>query len=136
MSTWWQRRSVLWAAAAVVALLALIPLGRWEARRHAQNEIRGIRSVLAAIGPLDQPSLDAYRIGVGPGLDCLLYKRAANPFALEICFDGAGRVVEGYDRRGGSPRIWSLREDPSASTVQIDGARALALVKRLSQPRP
>lgn len=124
-----------WAVSAVIAsaiLLALIPVGRWEARRHARHEMAGFRTVLAAIGPLDQPSLDAYRQGVGPGLDCLLYKRGANPFALEVCFQASGRVVETYDRRGSSPRIWSLREDPSASTVTIDGKQAEALVKRLS----
>jgi hypothetical protein len=121
--------------AAIVVLAALVPLGRWEGRRHARHEITGIRHVLALIGPLDQPSLDAYRIDVGPGLDCLLYRRGSNPFALEICFDRAGRVVEGYDRRGSSPRIWSLREDPSASTVHVDHAKALALVDRLSRPK-
>jgi hypothetical protein len=123
------------AAAIAIVLLALIPVGRWEARRHARHEVSGIRRVLAAIGPLDQPSLDAYRKGVGnPGLDCLLYKRGTNPFALEICFDAAGRVIEGYDRRGTGPKIWSLREDPTASTVHIDYARAEGLVTRLQQP--
>src|SRR5689334_16453378 len=118
---------------AVAALASLIPIGRWEARRHARHEVAGIHRVLAAIGPLEQPSLDAYRIGVGPGLDCLLYRRGANPFALEICFDASGRVVEAYDRRGTGPRIWSLREDPSASTVRIDPRAAHALVERLSR---
>jgi hypothetical protein len=128
------RRWVFAGLAGVVVLAALIPLGRWEGRRHARHEVAGIRGVLAAIGPLDQRSLDAYRIGVGPGLDCLLYRRGSNPFALELCFDGAGRVVEAYDRRGGSPKIWSLREDPSASSVRIDQAQAAALVDRLSRP--
>ncbi|MHB8643726.1 MAG: hypothetical protein ACYDA3_12675 [Gaiellaceae bacterium] len=128
-------RSLLAGLALVVVLLALIPIGRWEARRHARLEIAGIQRVLAAIGPLDQPSLDAYRKGVGnPGLDCLLYKRGTNPFALELCFDAAGRVIEGYDRRGKGPKIWSLREDPSASTVRIDYAQAEQLLARLQQP--
>lgn len=126
-----------WSAAAVAAavLLALIPVGRWEAHRHARHEMAGFRRVLAAIGPLDQSSLDAYRIGIGPGLDCLLYKRGANPYALEVCFQASGRVVETYDRRGSSPKIWSLREDPSSSSVFVDGRRAIALVQRLSSPR-
>lgn len=128
-------RWLLAAGALVVVLLALIPVGRWEARRHARHEVAGIRGVLAAIGPLDQPSLDAYRKGVGnPGLDCLLYKRGTNPFALEICFDAAGRVIEGYDRRGSGPKIWSIREDPTASTLHIDYAQAETLLKRLQQP--
>jgi hypothetical protein len=125
---------LLAAAVLVVALVVLIPIGRWEARRHARHELAGIRGVLAAIGPLDQPSLDAYRKDVYPGFDCLLYKRGSNPYALEFCWDGAGRVIEGYDRRGGSPKIWSLREDPSASTIHIDRPRVEQLLARLQQP--
>jgi len=127
-------RWLLAGAALLVVLGVLIPVGRWEARRHARSELVGIRSVLAAIGPFDQPSLDAYRKNVGPGLDCLLYKRGSNPFALEFCFDPAGRVVEGYDRRGRSPKIWSIREDPSASTINVDRPRLERLIARLEQP--
>jgi hypothetical protein len=121
--------------ALVVLLAALIPVGRWEARKHARHELAGIRTVLAAIGPYDQPSLDAYRKGVGnPGIDCLAYRRDSNPFALEFCFDAAGRVVEGYDRRGASPKIWSVREVPASSDIRIDKARLEALIARLAQP--
>ena len=79
--------------------------------------------MLAAIGPIDQSSLDAYRVGVGPGMDCLLYKRGSNPFALEFCFDGAGRVIEAIDRTGQSARASgaSARTRPrptSASTAR------------------
>lgn len=129
-----RRRLVFAAGIAVLVLLLLIPVGRWERNRRAGNELTGIRRVLAAIGPLDQPSLDAYRVGVGPAMDCLLYKRGSNPFALELCFDGAGRVIEAIDRTGSSPRISSVREDPSASTIRIDLARALALIARMKQP--
>lgn len=122
-------------AALAALLLALIPVGRWEARRHARHELAGIRKVLAAIGPYDQPELDAYRKGVGiPGLDCLIYRRGSNRFALEFCFDAAGRVVEGYDRRGTSPKIWSIREVPSSSDIRIDKPRLEALITRLEQP--
>ena len=128
-------RWLLAGAALVAACLALIPIGRWEERRHARHELAGIRSVLAAIGPYDQPSLDAYRRGVGsPGLDCVLYRRGSNPYALEFCFDGAGRVVEGYDRRGTAPRIWSLRDHPSSSDIRVDRAQLEQLIDRLAQP--
>jgi len=127
-------RWLITGTALVAALLFLIPIGRWEARRHARHELAGIRTVLAAIGSYDQPALDAYRQGVGTGLDCLLYRRGANKFALEFCFDGAGRVVEGYDRRGNAPKIWSIREDPSSSTIHIDRLRLEALIERLKQP--
>lgn len=128
-----RRRWIVGGALVFVVLLALIPVGRWEAKRHARHELAGIRRVLAEIGPLDQASLDAYRVGVGPGMDCLLYKRGSNPFALELCFDSEGRVIEAIDRRGSSPRISSIREDPSASTIRIDRAKALALIARMEQ---
>jgi hypothetical protein len=125
---------LLACVALVVVLLALIPVGQWEARRHARHELAGIRTVLAAIGPFDQPSLDAYRQDIGPWLDCLIYKRGSNPYALEFCFDRAGRVIEGYDRRGSSPKIWSLREDPTASNILIDRPKLERLIERLKQP--
>jgi hypothetical protein len=123
------------AAALVVVLVALIPVGRWEARRHARHELAGISRVLAAIGPFDQASLDAYRNDVGnPGEDCLLYKRGSNPYALEFCWDRSGRVIEAYDRRGSGPKIWSLREDPSASTIRVNLELVGRLLARLQQP--
>ncbi len=118
----------------VLVLLLLIPVGRWERDRHARSELAGIRRVLGSIGQMDQPSLDAYRVGVGPGMDCLLYKRGTNPFALEFCVDGAGRVIEAIDRTGDQPRIWSLREDPSASTIHVDRAKLEALIARMEKP--
>jgi len=120
-------------AVVIVVLLVLIPVGRWERNRHAHHELAGIRRVLAEIGPLDQPSLDAYRVGVAPGMDCLLYERGTNPFALELCFDGSGRVIEAIDRRGSSPHISSIREDPGASNIRVDREKALALIARLQQ---
>jgi hypothetical protein len=118
-------------AALAVVLLALIPVGRWEARHHERHELAGIRGVLRAIGPFDQPSLDAYRRGVGTGLDCLLYRRGSNRFALEFCFDAQGRVVEGYDRRGTRPKIWSIRESPASSDIRIDRPALERLIDRL-----
>jgi hypothetical protein len=128
------RRWIAGAAALVAVLVALIPIGRWEARRHARSEIAGMRSVLAAIGPFDNRSLDAYRQNFGTYFDCLLYKRGSNPFALEFCFDPQGRVVEAINRLGTSPKIWSLREDPSASTIHVDRAALERLIASLEKP--
>jgi hypothetical protein len=120
---------------AVAVLVALIPLGRWEGGRHADSELRGMRRVQAAIGPLDQPSLDAYRVDVGTGFDCLLYKRGPNRFALELCVDKQGRLIEAIDRRaGGDPKIWSLREAPGDATIRVDRALVDRLLKRLGAP--
>jgi hypothetical protein len=128
------RRLLLIVAAAAVALTAvLVAVGRWEGNRHADEEQRGMRRVLAAIGPLDNPTLSMYRYHVGFGFDCLLYKRGSNRFALEVCFDGAGRVIETIDRRGaGDPKISTLREDPGESDLRIDRALANRLLKRLA----
>ena len=131
------RRWLVGSGVAVVVLALLIPLGRWEGRRHARHEVAGIRRVMNAIGPIDQRSLDAYRTDIetpkGP-LDCLLYRRGTNPFALEFCFTYSGRVVEGYDRRGTSPKIWSIREDPTASSIQLDPRTLMSLVHMLQEP--
>jgi hypothetical protein len=74
-------------------------------------------------------SLDRYRLL--PEFSCLLYGRHGNPFALELCIDAEGRVVEAIDRRSGSPRIASLREDPSAATVRVDRPEVDRLIRKL-----
>jgi hypothetical protein len=123
-------RNTIRAVALVGAGIALLAVaGRVEAARHARAENRDLRVIVAAIGPLDNPSLDAYR--VLSAFDCLLYKRAANPFALEVCVDDDGRVVEAIDRRGTEPSVATLREDPSASTVRMDRAEVERLIRRM-----
>ncbi len=131
------RRWMIGAVLAIGVLVALIPIGRWERHRHVQHELAGIRDVLAAIGPLDRARPDAYRMGVGfiIQMDCLLYGRGKNPFALEFCFDGKGRVVEAIDRRGNGPRISTVREDPSAADVTINRPKLERLIAWLESPR-
>ena len=116
--------------AALLVLGALVLVGRSEGRRHARAENRGIAEIRALVGPLDQRSLDRYRLL--PEFSCLLYNRDRNPFALELCIDAQGRVVEAIDRRNRrKPRIYSLREDPSAATVRVDRGEVDRLVGRL-----
>jgi len=117
-----------------LALLALVPIGRWEASRHVDREARGMREVLDAIGSLDSPSLSGYRV-LG-SFDCLTYRRGAHDFALEVCADAEGRVVEAMDRRGEEPRIWSLRADPARSPVRVDRGEFDALLRRMQAPVP
>jgi hypothetical protein len=129
------RRSGGALAAGVAVLAALVPIGRWERSRHADSELAGMRRVAALVGPLDSASLNAYRVNVGLGMDCLLYRRGRNRFALELCFDKHGRLVEAIDRRaGGDPRVSSLREDPSASTIRYDRRLVDRLLARLRAP--
>lgn len=124
----WRRASV--AAAAVVAVAAgLVAVGRWEAHREAQRESNGFRIVQRLVGPLDSPTLSGFR--VLPGFDCLTYRRGSNPLALELCVDGAGRVVEAIDRRSYDRRIWSLRFDPTASKVRVDRGEVDRLLRKM-----
>jgi hypothetical protein len=128
------RQLALLALAALATLALLAFVGRWEGRRHARSELAGMRKTLAAVGPLDNRTLSAYRIDIDSRFDCLIYKRGSNRLALELCFDRTGRLVETIDRRSGAPKISSLREDPAASTIRVDWAEVVRLLKRLGAP--
>jgi hypothetical protein len=121
---------------AVVLLAVLVLAGRWEGSRHERAEIAAMRRTFQRVGPLDNPSLEAYRIDVDFEFDCLLYRRGSNPYALELCFDRSGRLAEAIDRRSGKARIASLREHPQASTIRVKRAQVVRLLKRLGAPRP
>lgn len=121
------------ALAAFAALAVLVVVGRHERASHARTENRKIAEIRRLVGPLDSPSLDAYRLL--PQFSCLLYKRDENRFALELCMDARGRVVEAIDRRGRTPRIASLREDPSHATLRVDRAEVDRLLHELGALR-
>lgn len=124
-----RRRSALFAAALVVVLAALVPLGRWERGHAAREENAGMRRTLALVGPLDSPSLSGFR--VLSSFACLTYRRGTNPFALELCFDPAGRLIETIDRRTATRRISSLREDPTRATTRVDPAEVSRLLRKM-----
>ncbi len=113
-----RRRPLALAAVSVAAIVALIPIGRWERQHRADVEMRGMRRVLATVGPLNSPSLKGFRVLAN--FDCLVYRRGKNLYALEVCADDEGRVVETIDRRTGDPKISSLRDDPSSSEIRVD----------------
>ena len=117
------------AAAALVVLAGLVAIGRWERGRQIEREVRGFHVVQRLIGPLDSPSLSGFR--VLPGFDCLTYRRGTNPFALELCVDRSGRVVEAIDRRRAKRRIWTLRFEPSASPDRVSVAEVRRLLRRM-----
>lgn len=123
------RRRAAWAAAAAALLTVLVVTGRWEGRRHADVEARGMAATVALIGPLDSPTLSGYR--VLPSFDCLVYRRGDNPYALELCVDVWGRVVETIDRRRFERRVDTLREEPGASTLRVDRALVDGLLRRM-----
>lgn len=77
----------------------------------------------ASVHGLRSRALDAYRLA--PWFDCLAYSARAGPYALELCFDAQGRLVETIDRRGVKPTIASLREQPSLATLRVPIHRLL-----------
>jgi hypothetical protein len=124
----WLRTLLFWVrrrSAFVVPLVALVLLGgavlagRWEMRRHANDENSRMAIVYRAATArgLRSAALDAYRLA--PAFDCLAYSAPAGPDALELCFDPRGRLVETIDRRGVRPSIASLREQPSLATLRV-----------------
>jgi hypothetical protein len=131
-----RRRRTLVAGfvAALLVLLALVPVGRWERSERADEQVHGMARVLAAVGPLDSPSLKAFRYL--SEFQCLVYRRGANDFALELCVDKRGRLVEAIDRRSGDsePEIWSLRDDPTRSTIYLDRREVDTLLHRMGVP--
>jgi hypothetical protein len=123
------RRAVLAAVVVVAVLVGVVALGRWERQRQVDAELRGFARVQALVGPLDQPALSGYR--AQPDFDCLVYRRGGNPFALELCFDHTGRVVEAIDRRREDRTFYSLRSEPTASTARVDRAEVDRLLRRM-----
>jgi hypothetical protein len=127
------RRLAVGAAAAALALLALVPVGIWERGHRADTQVAGMRRVLEAVGPLDNSSLTAFRYF--NTFQCLVYRRAGLRLALELCFDGDGRLIEAIDRRSGESRIWSLRDDPTRSTIRVDRVEVDRLLERMGVPK-
>jgi len=124
-------RRVQWATAAVAALVVLgllVAIGRWERDRWVRSQVHGMERTRAAIGPLDSSSLIGYR--VLPEFDCLVYRRGRDPYALELCVDGAGRVVQTIDRRRGRT-YYSLQAEPTASTFRVDPEVVEPLLRKM-----
>ena len=117
---------------ALCVLVALVPIGAWERERRADDESAGMRTVLEEVGPLDSKDLRGFRIFAN--FDCLVYERGRNDFALELCVDDDGRVIEAIDRRDGTAEVWSLRDDPSRSEVVVDRAEVNRLLRRMNVP--
>jgi len=118
--------------AGLLVLVGLAFVGRWERGERADEQLRGMGEVLTAVGPLDGPTLSAFRYL--QNFQCLAYRRSRNPLALELCVDAEGRVVEAIDRRSDEPKIWSLRDDPTRSTLRVDRGEVDRLLVRMGVP--
>ena len=125
-------RIVVIAAVALGTLAVLVAVGTREREHRADQESAGMRAVLDEVGSLDSPDLRGFRIFVN--FECLVYKRGRNDFALELCVDDQGRVVEAIDRRDGTAEVWSLRDDRSRSNVVLDRGEVNRLLRRMNVP--
>lgn len=117
------------AAAAALVALALVGIGRWEGSRHGDTQNAGIERVRDTVGALDSETLTGFRFLAR--FQCLVYSRGTNTFALELCVDRQGRVVEAIDRTSGDTEYWSLREDPSRADVVVDRNQVERLIVRM-----
>jgi hypothetical protein len=126
------KRVALFVALAAALVALVVAVGAWERKRRADEESRGIAAVLSSVERLDSPDLHGFRIFVN--FQCLVYERGRNEFALELCVDHEGRVVEAIDRLGAEPVVWSLRDDPSRSSVRVERATVERLLLRMNVP--
>ena len=123
------------AGVAVVALalcLLLVVVGRWERNRAALAQNTAMRKVLDDAGPsLTARPISGYR---REPYACLAYEQKPVTYALQVCFDSDGRLVETVDRRSGVPKYASLSWQPSLATIRYSPARIAALVAQASRP--
>jgi hypothetical protein len=133
----WPLRSARLALAGGAALLVfagLVAIGLVERAHRGREQSDAMRAVVAEVGRLNASRLDSYRY-FSPTVQCLLYRRGSDPFALELCVDAEGRVIETIDRRTApKPRIHSLRDDPTRSSVRVDRAEVTRLMHSFGAP--
>ena len=124
-------RRVFLPVVVLCILCLLIVVGRWEGGQQARHEEHGIADVWAAVSSIVSPTLSGFRWS--PTLQCLDYRRNERPYALEICVDRSGRIVQASDRRTDDLRFYSLRFDRDAATVVAPETSITAAVRRLQR---
>jgi YD repeat-containing protein len=125
-------RTAVAAAASLLAATGIVLVGRLEARHDHRAERAGLLRVAVAAPRMGDRSLSGYRIPlVGPDMDCLLYARNGNPYALQLCYDPQGRLVEAVDRRGRKQVFWSVVPDPQDSPTRLSRPKLDSLLHRL-----
>lgn len=122
-------RGTVVAALMLVALLALVVVGRWERSRNDRVQNTRMAAVFhrATSEGLVSKRLDLYRLA--DTFDCLDYRPPEQPkakAAFELCFDREGRLVQTVERLTYPPRYASLLESPSAATLSVPVPRLLA----------
>ncbi|CAB4710169.1 MAG: hypothetical protein F2663_09625 [Actinobacteria bacterium] len=115
--------------AAVALLLVGVIVGKHEGSTANAKQIAEISSIKQLVGDrLDSPTLAAFRFN--PGFACLIYRVDTNRFALRLCFDGKGRLVETADLRTGSPVYGSVTYEPSLAPFRVAPERIIAILRR------
>lgn len=106
----------------VVVCLALLAAGAaWygtvEGAGAIDRQQQGLLAVRTAVGArLLHPAQAFYDLG--GRLQCLTYPAKGNLFALELCFDSSGHLIEAVDRRN-AERISTLRWRPTEAPLRI-----------------
>lgn len=122
------RRAVaVWVTVvSLIMIAACIPLGRWQAHRALAAEQVKIERIASLVAPVGSRPATAYRLAV---YDCLLYPVGHDPYAIELCFDQRGGLVEAIDRRqlGFPPEVGTVRYEASGAPVVIPPTRLLRL---------
>jgi hypothetical protein len=116
---------------ACVALLAAAAgwYGTVEGAGAIDRQQQGLLAVRTAVGPrLLHPGQAVYDLG--GRLQCLAYAVNSNVFALELCFDSQGRLIEAVDRRG-VEHISTLRWRPSEAPLRLAPAEVERAVKNV-----
>jgi hypothetical protein len=125
------KRAALIAAGAVAALAVLAAAGRAERAHWIGTQRDGMNDVMQTIGGrfLVRTVSDVWDNIERPGISCLRYSYGGDPYAMQLCFDPHGRVVEAYDERSGKVEIYDLHEEPAESGLRID-PRQLKRIRR------
>lgn len=116
------RRVLVLVLIAAVVLGALAALGRAERARWIESQRDGVQGVLDAVGGrfLVRTVSDTFDDVWRPGVSCIRYAEGGDPYAMQLCFDGRGRVIEAYDERSGKVVIYDLHVEPDESRLRID----------------
>jgi hypothetical protein len=118
---------VLVLGALALLAVALVGIGRIERSRSIDATLHGIDRVRTLVGT-SRP--DAYRLT--PTLACLLYGRTGHPFALELCYDLNGDLVEAIDRRGRESRFWDVTYEPDVARDRVAPEHLSATLREMN----
>jgi hypothetical protein len=125
------RRILIVAVVLIACAAAVVAAGRWEMHRFEASEGARMQAVWQEVAR-SRPA--AYRIAAP--VDCLDYARGKDLFALEVCFDSAGRLVDVIDRRDlANSKRWSLRFDAGASPLTVAPSRLIKIFESLGALR-